>query len=318
MGGRQVNLRAFTDICGYFLDIYFDCTRFFPAAARSSWAVFLHDFFHEGFFHEGFFHEGGIIMLALRMPFATGANRRAGERSLSKGRGFSPPRSGLMAWHRADYGALAASGARANAGERCATWLDHSGMGRETTQTTDDARPTALNDHGIASLAFDGGDSLGFANFSLPAAATLLLTFRTSNASATQRVFSQGSIGNNFCLQIFSGVLRKIVAHNGSGALVGAGKAISNDVWHVAVLRVSGSASELWLNGGSAAADAGATLGTSVYPSRFSKRVDADSEYLLGRVGESLLYGGALSLADVNAIGGYLAAKYGVNWTMAT
>jgi len=86
---------------------------------------------------------------------------------------------------------------------------------------------------------------------------------------------------------------------------------ISLGTWHIMATNVSGASTAVYVDGGAANT---ISIGTDTW-----KLIVLGNRYTLDRsfgdIGEVIICNAGLSTADLNALGGYLATKWGLTWT---
>jgi hypothetical protein len=219
---------------------------------------------------------------------------------------FSPlDVSGLAAWYKAETIAQADASA-------VAAWADSGPNARNLTQATGTSQPTyrtnVLNGH--PTVRFDGGDSLVSAAFAFAQPATTFVVGRMSVITGFNQYFVDGLTTN---VQALFATPTTYSTYAGT-AIVSDG--VSNIAFRLLCAVVNGAVSRMRTDGG---AGTGGNAGTGSYNGvRLGSAGAGNATFLTGDIAEVIIYAGVLSPANMNAIGAYLAGKYGVAWTTAT
>ena len=222
---------------------------------------------------------------------------------------------GLVLWLDAsDTGAMTASGTAVS------QWKDKSGGGNHFTQSSGSKRPATgtRTANGLNVLDFDGGDWL--INTSLNSiytgAYTMFIVVGGDNNTVDHMLIA--SDGSNL-VGIRQNSSTAIVGYNGDGN-VGAGRATVAVTESLGALRTNairrdGTAFHLWSDGGAGAAGTSNALDITATDTRIGGRLFFGTQLLDGPVAEALIYSRALTDAEMNQIGNYLAGKWGLSWT---
>lgn len=210
----------------------------------------------------------------------------------------------LAVWLKAD--ALSLSNA-----DPVASWTDSSGNARHATQGTAGARPTYRTNvlNGKPVVRFDGvDDRLACATFALAQPFTRVSVMaRTGNAGAVVYYFDGDTVNT-------AGLYKSATDewHLFAGADLADGAA--NTSFHILVGVFNGASSNLRVDSGAGTtgnAGAGSPNGLTV-GSAAGGLVPGACD-----VAEVAVYSRALTTAELNRIGAYLAGKYGVTWSAA-
>jgi PKD repeat protein len=183
-------------------------------------------------------------------------------------------------------------------GQAVATWPDRSGNCRHATQVTAPKRPLYQTNrvNGLPALFFDATDD-GMSIPVDPAVPVTIVAVYASRASAAGYVLNGGS---QFFMGPYVGRYRNYTRAYANGPAVEAGR------WVVHTLRQSPGRAELWIDGVFKAATAKTADPTGLWLARegtYSKILD-------GHVAELVVYGRALSDAELQSVHGALVAKY--------
>ncbi|MGH9226165.1 MAG: hypothetical protein ACRD2W_20810, partial [Acidimicrobiales bacterium] len=223
---------------------------------------------------------------------------------------FSPAHvAGMQAWFKADSLGLAD-------GAAVGSWADSSTFGRHATQGTAAKQPTfkAAIVGGKPVVRFDGvDDTLQTTTWAAVAQPTTIFVVAKAAATAPGAAFAM-------VLDDVGGAARNVLYYSASSQwLMHAGANVVGPAVdlaaHIFALGFNGAASKIRVGGGAGVTgDAGAqgfdglTLGNDFFASfPFN-----------GDIAEVVAYAGLLSLGDLDAVGGHLAAKYGLSWVPAT
>ena len=220
---------------------------------------------------------------------------------------------GLTAWYATD-GPLwqedtAATPVTAD-GQPVGRWDDDSGNGNHLAQTTPGKRPlykTGIK-NGRAVARFDGADDLLEKTFTLAQPITAFCVFYATTAARYVYTGAVGAAGTQGSVYIAAATQLRL--HAGTPLLMTAG-AFALSTWYVESHVLNGVSSQMWLNGtsiGSGNAGAGAMGGLVLG----SSSPATGSAWLVGDIGEVLLYAGALSTPDRQNVEAYLAARWAI------
>lgn len=193
-------------------------------------------------------------------------------------------------------------------------------------QATAGARPTYKTgiQNSLSVARFDGGDSLAKASVDAlglvaAAAGTLVFVMKQTGAAANNTSITIGASGNRLNVHAtYSNVFYLDFGNNGSGGRIfGNQPAGWDDAWHILVCHRAAGAGKIYVDGGSA-----------VVSGTFTDSLDALTETLYigtgsgatftGDKAEVLIFDEGLSAANLNALGGYLADKWGLSWSTVT
>lgn len=170
--------------------------------------------------------------------------------------------------------------------------------------------------NGLNALSFDGtSDRLTLPSglYTVPAGPnTVFVVFKTASATTDQRLLTGVvSAGTRWGILYYQGGAEIRVVNNTS--FTPQGKAITGDTnAHVAHLSRSGTALAVGWDGVEASGTNG--LDVTVTTLYIGTNPGANGQFLNGALGEVLIYSRALSTAEKNQIGAYLAAKWAVTW----
>lgn len=246
------------------------------------------------------------------------------------GGGFNPTRvAGLTAWLRAG-GTLYQDSARttlvAADGDPVGSWSDESGNGNHFSQATSTARPlykTAIV-NALPVVRFDGVDDLlsrasifaGTADFSLfvvgrYTAGTGGAFFTERSGTATTPVHAQ--------IDLSGGNYRNVHRNDANSLQQAQGAAPASGTWMIIQASQATLAMKL-RRGGGAADTSNATSGatTVTVAGVGGAPLATPATFLTGDIAEVIVYNQVLTLANVDLVGNYLAAKYGLTWTAAS
>jgi len=234
---------------------------------------------------------------------------------LSRGASFSPEQvSGLTMWCEASELSL-------NDGDAVQTFTDLSGNNHSPTQAVLAKRPTYKTNiiNGHAALLFDGltdgnGDVLrvGFTR-ALPQ--TVFAVFQVVTPADTKIIFSGYDNPGRLSAYLYS--------TGGSGLRISSGvdleyPAAGTDTWQIWVFEYNGASSNIYKAGsvvksGNAgtSVENGITIGASPYFERFGTNAGTCINMYLA---SQLIYDRILTTSERNAVGAWLAEKYGLNF----
>jgi hypothetical protein len=201
---------------------------------------------------------------------------------------------------------------------------DKSGSGLHLTQATAGSRPTYKTgiQNGASVGRYDGGDNL--------ARASVALSSLVGNASGTGVVvmFQKGTTARNTVYRLdatttantlnvyatFDNTFYYDHGHAAGGGRISVAQPAGwDDTWHILVVHRNGATGKIYIDGGaeilsaSFTDEADATQSGTYY-------LGGNSTMLGGDIGELVHCKTALIPADLNALGGYLAAKWGLTW----
>jgi len=167
----------------------------------------------------------------------------------------------------------------------------------------------ALN--GRPAVRFDGQDDLLQAKFSLAQPTTLLIVYKVRTNNGTNQYVADGAL-NGAMVHYVNGSVFGIYA---GGGTVLVRPSFSFGTFHVVGAVFAGASSALYADGGppatgnpGSASPGGITIGNS----------GSNAAPAAADVAEVALYDRALAPADIDGVGRYLAAKYGLGWTPVT
>lgn len=203
-------------------------------------------------------------------------------------------------------------------------WNDKSGNGNNVTQPTGANKPvtgtTTIN--GVNGIAFDGTASfmlLPNGLYTIPNGNNTVLIARTAtfapSAGASKRLLNAQDGGSN---RYFLGSSNPSGTSffnytNGVNGTAVTGANFSSSPAIEAFVR-SGVNETAYINGTGGQTNALATSFTATQFNLGCQTTSANNPFQ-GPVGEILLYNAALTAAQLDAAGSYLAAKWGISWT---
>lgn len=201
-------------------------------------------------------------------------------------------------------------------GATVATWPDTSGYSRNATQSTPANRPTFDAD------AFGTTPGVMFTNGSDQRLVTSGLTAMSqpstmyvvgSGAGAGDRVAVDGLTGYRHMLGSDSATPTTAEVYAGGSSGYATGMAMTSPgIW---VIRFNTTSSSIWASGGAATA---LSLGTGQLTGLTLGNRYTSTKGYGGRLGAVLLANSSHTLPTINAVGTYLANKFGLTWTEAT
>lgn len=204
---------------------------------------------------------------------------------------------------------------------------DKSASGFHVVQATEGARPTyktgIQNSRSVA--RFDGGDSLAKASVDALTvvtadAGTIVIVIKQSSADSQNTSIAIGGSNTNRLL-IHATYSSKFYFDFGNVAAGGryyvdapVGWA---DAWHVLVCRRAGGPVRIYVDGGTAVGSGTMTDSLDAVTDTLSIGTGGGATFT-GDKAEVLVFNEGLSTANLNALGAYLAAKWGLSWTDIT
>jgi hypothetical protein len=203
-----------------------------------------------------------------------------------------------------------------SSGSVVSQWNDKSGNARHLSQATvanQPARSGTIN--GLPSVVFDGtADKLATAD---PGSATsqpqtLFIVMKPSSLSGSRNILGTASA---------SGVPTVYTTGTSLGLFCGSvvtGGTVATGTSYVMQWTANGASSAGRINGGASALSGNpGSTGWRGYCLGQYRPGDSGSEYA-GDIAEVIVYDSSLSLTDINRVGAYLAAKWGISWSTAT
>jgi hypothetical protein len=191
---------------------------------------------------------------------------------------------------------------------------DKSGNARHATQAVAGSRPTYRTAQfgAVAAMDFDGiADFLTSTAFTLTQPGVVFVVVDADVNVSFNSVVDSATAGSRWDVGHENSVTPKWFMFAGSVAT--AGEYDQNP--HVLVALFNGASSNLRVDGG-----AGTVLNPGAQSTN-TPRIGADdgsTSFFDGRVGEVLFYDSSLSVANINAVGEYLATKWGITWSAAS
>lgn len=191
-------------------------------------------------------------------------------------------------------------------------WNDKSGNGNHATQGTGVNQPITgtrtINSLNV--LDFDGSNDFldiksGIYNIS-NGDNTLLCVCFSDNTAVNQAIFRETNYRFSY---LASGT--QLLFQNGAGSLTTVGSAGSIASPRILTARRSGTDLNINLDSGISSTGTGATS-ASVTQLRLGT---AGFDFWNGVFAEVIFYNSSLSATDLNKVGNYLAAKWGITWT---
>lgn len=196
--------------------------------------------------------------------------------------------------------------------------LDRSGNGNHTSvQGTSTKRPTwaAAQKNGRSTATFDGGDTLACpsALYAVPNGANTIFMVAKRNTEAGTAVYpfniSTGGVQRYYLR--FNSVAGQVLFLNaaaGSGAVTATG---TNTNYQILMGRRSGTTQACAVNNGAEATNTSGTNVTDADGAYIGSLADTGN-YLIGGIGEILIYTKSLSTAEIAAVNNYLSKKWGI------
>lgn len=184
-------------------------------------------------------------------------------------------------------------------------WRDKSGFNRHLGQTTSANRPdyaSTLNGRPVVSFSGSPETMVTTATLSLAQPTTVFCVARVTSAALTSNIFFDGPSAR-------TSLYRPVGSWGMFAGTVLTGATPDNN-WHVFAATFNSTSSALRVDAAqvlSGNAGAGSATLTTFQVGAFSA-----TQYLIGSIGEIILYGGALPSATASLVERYLAAKWGI------
>lgn len=199
-------------------------------------------------------------------------------------------------------------------------WIDLSGNGRNLTQGTDANRPTW---HTGGYVVFPGGapstvlltSGLNCSSFLSTSDNTIFLVARWVGAPSLQIWGNPSGTGTNHITAVAGPKLRATLWNGGAGeSQITSANNIAPDTNYIMLVRRSGTSLEMAING---VAETPVVTSSTLTNLATPFGITAPSSSNVGgcRIYANLIYNVALSQANRNAIGQYLATRFGLSWT---
>lgn len=218
-------------------------------------------------------------------------------------------------------------------GDRVYQWNDKSTSGFDVSQATEADRPTyqAAELNGLSVLRAVAGTPSDRLERASVAQTDLVGTNTATLVFVVNQVGTSGQNGLGVLAPSSGTELSVWATHNDTiyfdyggytgGARVSVAQPAGWDnAWHILVLRRDGTSARIYVDGGSAILD-NTAFSTNLTNGSATLRVlchTSGTEHAPGFTGdlaEQIVCDTALSTSDLNALGGYLAAKWGLTWT---
>jgi hypothetical protein len=212
--------------------------------------------------------------------------------------------SGLAAWYRADAIGGVADGAAVG------SWVDSSGHGHPATAPSAAQQPTLVANavNGLPAVRFDGTSDLVQAWFGLAQPATVLVVYDVRADTGGAQYVTDGAQNGSMVHYVTPGQFGEYAG--GTQVLTRPG--FSFGAYHVVAGVFAGPSSALYPDGGPGATGnpgtnnpGGITIGNS----------GAAAAPAAADVAEVVVYNRALTTAEIDQVGRYLAGRYGRPWT---
>lgn len=203
------------------------------------------------------------------------------------------------------------------------TWSDQSGHGRNSTAAGTGSTPTYIANNSLfsnhATVSFDGNDFLSSAlgsemNIDGNNARTIFFVF-SQDAAASRNIFGYGS---NATFQLFdvAAAGQEISGHFHGTPFVNGTQTFATNQMTVGTVSYDGTTFETYqhdMSVNTQTSSAPYTLNTGDSTFRIGGGVYSPYNYFNGDIAEILVYSGALSASDRNAVDNYLYNKYTTN-----
>jgi hypothetical protein len=201
-------------------------------------------------------------------------------------------------------------------GSAVETWYDESGSAYDFTQGTAADRPifkTAILDNDKPVLRFDGsGDCFelsGADQMSVNQPITYFFVMADDDADTDTRMLTDSQAAGSRII-----VYRSTVWLMAAGIVLDTGDT-NDSAWHIHTVTFNGASSTYHLDGTEiSSGNAGAFGYGGVTGAQYLGADNAGARTWDGDVAEVVLYSAALSEANRNSVGLYLAEKYGLSW----
>lgn len=211
-----------------------------------------------------------------------------------------------IAW-AARYKANLQAGADASA---VTSATDQTVNARHAVQATADRQPTLRYNvlNGKKVYRFDGGDNVVSASWGLVQPLTLFIVGKQTSASPGNLCDGSNVAQNTMVVQVGD---TDFLLYAGGFLTDGA----RNTNFNTIVAVFNGASSKLWVNGGAATTG---NPSTGIPEGVCLGATSTLGAPMTGDIAEFAIVGSALSTADVNRIGAYVAYEYGLTWSTAS
>ena len=195
-------------------------------------------------------------------------------------------------------------------------WNDKSGNASHMTQGTvgnQPARDSTINS--LSAVNFPSGKKMATSD---PGSTTSQPVTVFAIATTTISVGSQNLLSTGYATTTGA-----TVGASGSASLIYAGSnatagTLATSTAYALQWTVNGASSEIRVDGGADLTAANPGSGGYRGYALGSYQSSGSGDWWAGLIAEVLVYTGALSLANINAVGSYLGTRWGVTWTTAT
>lgn len=196
-------------------------------------------------------------------------------------------------------------------------WSDKSGNSNHATQSSPVARPS-IGDrtiNGLPALEFHGvADAMPVNSSFLPISNgnnTNFYVYSLDNTTGDQRIIS-GTAGSSFRWGVGFNILTEgnVTTYNNTGSVPSVYSVTHNTSPHVAGFRRNGSTQQSFYDGNKGSSVAATDL--TMVSVGLGK--NAGGLFMDGLIAEVITYNRALADAEMNQIGAYINAKYGITW----
>lgn len=207
-----------------------------------------------------------------------------------------------------------------NDGDAIGTWTDESGAGHNATQATGTKQPLLKTNiiNGKPVLRFDGSDDYLSGTVTASTVKTLFIVAkkRTAANTATQVLNTLGNVNSGFFCD--TDLVASIGYYcTGGFAATNLGGTPTNA--NILVQNFSALSSlKAYINGGAPAATLDPQDGYSVATTLYLGSTVGTSSWGDWDIAEVIHYTTNLSTANMDRVGGYLAAKYGLSWAASS
>lgn len=207
-----------------------------------------------------------------------------------------------LMWLKADSLAL-------NDNDTVTTWTDQSGNANSPTQATEANKPLYKTNilNGKPVVRGDGSDDYMKKAFTLNQPHTTFVVFKLITEGADETIFDGENI-NTMRFQETAAATDDFRIYAGAGITI-THPSVAN--FRIASFRINGASSRASIGTTAASGNAGAVNATGI--TLFANGSNGNNAN--ADIAEHIVFSGAMSDANMNLVGSYLAAKYALTWT---